>query len=115
MREALSRQRIGKHVEISGVVQGVGFRPFVRNLAGAHDLAGWVRNTSAGVEIEVAGPLEDLDAFVAELVSRAPPRAQIEQIAVRDIPTNGGDRFDILESQPRPDAYRAGLPGHRRV
>jgi len=110
VREALSRQRNGKHVELSGVVQGVGFRPFVRNLAVAHDLSGWVRNTSAGVEIEVEGPPEELDAFVTELVSRAPPRAQIEQIAVRDIPTNGGGRFAILESLPRPDAYQLVSP-----
>jgi hydrogenase maturation protein HypF len=91
-------------------VQGVGFRPFVRNLAVAHDLAGWVRNTSAGVEIEVEGPPDDLNAFVDELVSRAPPRAQIEEISVRDIPANGGDRFAILESRPRPDAYQLVSP-----
>ena len=101
---------MGKHVELSGVVQGVGFRPFVRNLAVAHDLAGWVRNTSAGVEIEVEGPSGDLDAFVAELVSRAPPRAQIEQIAVRDIPTRGTTRFAILESLARPDGYQLVSP-----
>ena len=110
MREAVSRQRIGKHVELNGIVQGVGFRPFVRNLAVAHDLVGWVRNTSAGVEIEAEGPSDDLDAFVSELVSRAPPRAQIEQITVRDIPTNGGTRFAILESLARPDAYQLVSP-----
>ena len=96
MRQAVSRQRIGKHVELSGVVQGVGFRPFVRNLAVAHDLAGWVRNTSAGVEIAAEGSPGHVDAFVSELASRAPPRAQVDQIVVRDIPANGKKRFAKL-------------------
>ncbi len=110
MSQAGSGQRIARRVDLSGVVQGVGFRPFVRNLAVALDLAGWVRNTSAGVEIEVEGPADDLEAFVTQLVSRAPPRSQIEHVAVRDIPTNGRSRFDILESRPRPDAYQLISP-----
>ncbi len=110
MGEAVLPGRAAKHIELSGIVQGVGFRPFVRNLAVEHGLVGWVRNTSAGVEIEAEGPCREMDLFVSELLSRAPPRAQIEEIAVREGPTNGNRDFAILESRPRPDAYQLISP-----
>ncbi len=110
MRESGSRQRIAKHIELSGIVQGVGFRPFVRNLAVEHHLVGWVRNTSAGVEIEVEGPSREMDLFALELASCAPPRSQIEEITVRDCPTNGKRQFAILESRHQPDAYQLVSP-----
>ncbi len=91
-------------------MQGVGFRPFVRNLAAEHRLAGWVRNTSAGVEIEVEGSPQGVEPFVSELLSRAPPRAEIEEITVRECPTNGNQTFAILDSLPRPDAYQLISP-----
>ena len=50
-------------IHISGIVQGVGFRPFVYNLATRLDLKGWVRNTSAGVDIEVDGKRDVLDSI----------------------------------------------------
>jgi hydrogenase maturation protein HypF len=54
----------GARLRVTGIVQGVGFRPFVFNLANHLGLSGWVRNTSAGVEIEVDGPREQIEAFV---------------------------------------------------
>ena len=54
----------GRRIHVSGVVQGVGFRPFIYGLALRHTLTGWVRNTSAGVEIEVDGTPEALDAML---------------------------------------------------
>ena len=62
----------GLRVHITGIVQGVGFRPFVYNLATRLDLKGWVKNTSAGVEIEVDGNQDVLDLFVKTLRDEAP-------------------------------------------
>jgi acylphosphatase len=57
-------------IAVSGIVQGVGFRPFVHELAGRVGLAGFVRNETGGVRIEVEGPPADLDRFLAELTTR---------------------------------------------
>jgi len=72
----------GVRIHIQGVVQGVGFRPFVFSLAEAQSLTGWVRNTSAGVEIEVDGSPNALDAFIVSLKTDAPPLARIDSIEV---------------------------------
>ncbi len=58
-------------VVVSGVVQGVGFRPFIYRLAHKHRLAGYVTNTSRGVEIEVEGKEEDIDAFIKAIQKTA--------------------------------------------
>ena len=79
--EALAvRKRIG----VSGVVQGVGFRPFVYRLAHDHGLTGWVLNHSGGVDIEVEGSPAALDGFVRELETEAPPLARIEAVEVTE-------------------------------
>lgn len=67
-------------IRIEGVVQGVGFRPFVHKLAAKHDLHGFARNDGRGLAIEVEGAPAALDAFVAEIRLRAPPLAQVERI-----------------------------------
>ena len=69
-----------KRIHITGVVQGVGFRPFVYGLATRYGLLGWVCNTSAGVDIEVAGTSEALERFVAALTDEAPPLARIDSV-----------------------------------
>ena len=65
----------GAKVHITGIVQGVGFRPFVYNLAVSLNLKGWVKNTSAGVHIEVDGDQETLDIFLQKLRDDAPSAA----------------------------------------
>ncbi|MGC8788102.1 MAG: carbamoyltransferase HypF, partial [Anaerolineae bacterium] len=107
---AFTNVETAKHIEITGIVQGVGFRPFVYNLAVSHGLRGWVRNTSAGVEIEVEGSSEALSAFLDQLATQAPPLARIESISVTDIPLNGYSEFVILESQPLAGAYQLVSP-----
>lgn len=72
-----------RRLEIAGIVQGVGFRPFVHTLATRFVVAGHVRNTGAGVEVEVEGRHEELDAFAAALVGEAPAAARLE--AVRQV------------------------------
>ncbi len=96
--------RAAKHIELRGRVQGVGFRPFVRDLAMEHHLVGWVRHAGTGVEIEVEGPSHDLDAFLAVLVPRAPSPAIIDKISLQDSPTSTKGHFSILQSVSRPDA-----------
>ncbi|MBI5957973.1 MAG: carbamoyltransferase HypF, partial [Chloroflexi bacterium] len=69
-----------RRITVTGVVQGVGFRPFIYGLAQRLALAGWVRNTSAGVEIEVTGTVEALDAFTRAITAEAPPLSRIESV-----------------------------------
>ena len=67
-------------VHVAGVVQGVGFRPFVHRLACEHHLRGWVRNTAGDVEIAVEGDARELEAFVVGLRRRAPPMSRVESL-----------------------------------
>ena len=87
-----------RRVRVTGVVQGVGFRPFVWRLAQAHGLAGWVRNDGAGVDIHIQGASSGLDAFLVALKSEAPPLARLEGIAVDPAVLEDRAGFRILES-----------------
>ncbi len=95
---------------VRGVVQGVGFRPFVYGLAVDLGLAGWVRNTSAGVEIEIEGPADKLAEFAARLQSERPSLSRIEQLDARIVPTTGQPGFSIAESRSSSDAWQALPP-----
>ncbi|MGD2058068.1 MAG: carbamoyltransferase HypF [Anaerolineales bacterium] len=96
----------GARIHIRGIVQGVGFRPFVYSLAKRYSLLGWVRNTSAGVEIEVDGSAEHLQAFVQALQEETPLLAQIDSFKREDIPPAGFEGFEILASHPEEGAYQ---------
>ncbi|MEI9477762.1 MAG: carbamoyltransferase HypF, partial [Deltaproteobacteria bacterium] len=87
------------HIHVKGVVQGVGFRPFVYGLASKLCLKGWVLNTTSGVVIEVEGPSPALTTFAQDLVDKAPPLSRIEQVESQPIPPKGHLRFEIRESQ----------------
>jgi hydrogenase maturation protein HypF len=87
---------VRKAIEVSGIVQGVGFRPYVYRLAGERQLAGNICNTAAGVSIEVQGPPAAVDDFLARLPAEAPPLARITGMAVREIPCNGDSEFRIV-------------------
>ncbi|MFC1922009.1 carbamoyltransferase HypF, partial [Chloroflexota bacterium] len=95
----------GARIHITGIVQGVGFRPFVYGLATRLALHGWVRNTSAGVEIEVDGPRDDLEAFITALRGEAPPLSQIDSFQVDWIPANGFSDFEIVHSEGKPGDF----------
>lgn len=88
-------------VRIRGVVQGVGFRPFVFRLARTHALAGWVLNGDDGVEIHVEGAGEGLDAFLRDLTDQAPPAATIAGVEVEPVQASGVSDFVIRESTGR--------------
>jgi hydrogenase maturation protein HypF len=83
---------------VRGVVQGVGFRPFVYTCAAALALTGSVRNDSAGAIIEIEGDTADLEDFLTRLVDRAPPLATIESVDTLDIPVVGGTGFVIADT-----------------
>ena len=89
-----------KAIEIVGIVQGVGFRPFIFRLALDNNLTGFITNTEAGVSIEVEGNAEAVETFLSRLPKEAPPLARITNIAVADRPLNHDAEFQILPSRP---------------
>jgi hydrogenase maturation protein HypF len=70
----------GVRINVTGVVQGVGFRPFIFGLATRLGLLGWVRNTSAGVDIQLDGTAETIQTFMQALRNEAPPLARIDEV-----------------------------------
>lgn len=99
-----------KAISVRGVVQGVGFRPFVYRLAHEHSLTGWVLNHSGGVEIEVEGLPPALAAFVYDLEAQAPPLARIESLRVSDAPLAGDTTFEIRHSVAEEGRYQLISP-----
>lgn len=92
-----------RHITVEGIVQGVGFRPFVYGLARENGLGGFVLNDSAGVTIELEGERRALDNFVQSLQKQAPPLAMIEKIACDIVPPRGECRFEIVASHAESD------------
>ena len=97
-------------ISVRGVVQGVGFRPFIYRLVMQHNLFGWVRNTSGKVEIEVEGNGTQVRSFLQELATQAPPMARIEDIQTTFSPALGYTDFRIQESLARPNQYQLVSP-----
>jgi hydrogenase maturation protein HypF len=95
-----------KRLSVAGIVQGVGFRPFVWRRASGLGLAGWVENDSAGVTAEVQGPADRVEAFLDGFTAAVPPLALVEVMTVADAPVDvaAPPRFMILESITRPGA-----------
>lgn len=92
------------HIHVTGIVQGVGMRPFVYREAMVHGICGWVLNAGDGVHIEAHAPADALDAFAAALSEHAPAAARVEYIEVVDLAVNGWDTaneqgFRIVASQ----------------
>ena len=94
------------HIHIDGVVQGVGFRPYIYRLARRHRLSGWVRNSSAGVEVAAEGAADAIGAFVDAIPRELPPQAAIDSLAVADAAPAGCGGFSILESSSQPGVTR---------
>ncbi len=97
-------------IRISGTVQGVGFRPFVRNLAERHHLRGWVCNTSGSVEIAAEGEAAALAAFTAALRAEAPPLAQIDELEWQSVPAAGLPAFEIRASVSQDGGFQPVAP-----
>lgn len=97
MRNGTARK--AARVTIAGVVQGVGFRPFVHRLANEFDLVGWVRNASGQVEIHIEGDADAVDAFATAIPVRLPTLARIDTIRAATDDIEGATEFRILDSQ----------------
>lgn len=87
-----------RHLTVQGVVQGVGFRPFVYRLASELGLDGWVVNSPQGVIIEVEAPPAQLDTFIMRLQNELPPHAAIQHLNWRNTPSIGENGFEIRHS-----------------
>jgi len=97
-------------ISVRGIVQGVGFRPFVYGLAVKHNLKGWVYNTSEDVRIEVEGEAEAIKQFERELETKTPPLAHIENITIEYHPPRGYKNFEIRQSQAQEGKYQLISP-----
>ncbi|MFN0087673.1 MAG: carbamoyltransferase HypF [Blastocatellia bacterium] len=107
-RNNLNRGRM--RFMVRGVVQGVGFRPFVYGCATRLGLRGLVGNESGGVIIEVEGSSEALDRFHRELLDSPPPLAHLEEVTIEAIPVTGEARFIIIDSESGPRAHTLVSP-----
>ncbi len=97
-------------ISVRGVVQGVGFRPFIYRLAHEHNLKGWVRNTSGNVEIEVEGGEASLSDFLNDLEAKAPPMARIEKVETVFCSSKGYPGFEIHGSLSQEGKYQLVSP-----
>ena len=95
---------IRAQVVVRGIVQGVGFRPFVYRLAQEHQLSGWVLNSTQGVVIEVEGPRRRIDGFIDGLRASPPPQAVIERVETNLLPPVGYSSF-IIEASREGDEF----------
>ena len=103
-------------VRIGGIVQGVGFRPFVVRLALAHGMTGWVRNDGRGVGIRLRSSADRVEAFLADLRRKLPPAARIDEFTTRSLdpadassPLIGGQAFVIIASPEETEAPLAAV------
>ena len=96
---------IARKIQVKGIVQGVGFRPFVYTQALKNDLTGWVSNTSSGVSIEINGTRSSVDEFLHALRHQSPPLARIDGIYESDCLPNGYTKFEIISSQAQPGEF----------
>ena len=97
-------------VRVRGVVQGVGFRPFIYRLAQMHHLNGWVRNTSGNVEIEIEGSEASLNHFLNDFSTKAPPMARIEKVDFAFYLPQVYSGFQIRQSLSQEGKYQLVSP-----
>ncbi len=103
----MNEQRLARDIRVEGIVQGVGFRPFVYQLADRLGLSGEVANTASGVAIHLEGRPEALQAFLKDLSEASPPLSHITHVFVSEGNLTGCTSFDIASS--RPDARKSTL------
>ena len=96
--EAMKKDFVARSFTIKGVVQGIGFRPFVYRLALHYGLKGKISNTTTGVSLHVEGVKGDIDSFARDLHEKRPPLAYITEISSRSVPVRNFKRFDIARS-----------------
>ncbi len=92
-------QNEARLLHVTGTVQGVGFRPFIYQLAKAHGLFGYVKNLGNHVEILIEGCPASLERFLAELPEKKPPLAKVTEIKLKNVPVSGSSKFIIVPSE----------------
>lgn len=91
--------KVAQELTVQGIVQGVGFRPFVYNLATSLGLNGNIKNSPSGVKIVLEGDIVILKKFIDDLKTKLPPLARIESITVKSIDLKNLAGFEVLESE----------------
>jgi hydrogenase maturation protein HypF len=99
MIEMSTMPPLRKAIEVSGIVQGVGFRPFIYRLANQCALVGFIANTPSGVSIEVEGSPEKIDEFLQRLPKEVPPLAKLTALNHREIDLQGEQSFRIISTR----------------
>jgi len=89
---------VNRRLKITGVVQGVGFRPFVYQLAERYGLNGFIKNDSSGVSVEIEGSQSNIDTCIKALYDELPPLARIDSLTSEEIAYVGHESFEILSS-----------------
>lgn len=102
-------QWVRRALRVRGVVQGVGFRPFVYRLADEEGLSGFIGNDTDGVAIELEGPEASIDRFLIRLRGEAPPLARIDAVTLREVALSGERGFRIVSSAAKGQA-NTGIP-----
>lgn len=100
---------VRKSIRVRGVVQGVGFRPFVYRLATEEHLAGFIGNDTDGVIIELEGPESSVETFLNRLTSETPPLARIDSVSTEDLPLTAETTFRIIASEVH-GSVSTGIP-----
>jgi hydrogenase maturation protein HypF len=90
---------VARKIHINGIVQGVGFRPFVYALAKRYQLTGWVKNSSSGVDIVANGEILAISEFLLNLKDQAPPLSQIDEFLVEEVQVDSFQEFAIIPSE----------------
>ena len=99
MRDNTQKNTVRANVRVNGIVQGVGFRPFIHRQITAFGLTGWIRNNSRGVELEIEGEKDAVERFIAEIPEKKPALAVVESVSFDLLPVKGYADFRILPSQ----------------
>lgn len=89
---------INKKISIFGIVQGVGFRPFIYNLATKYNIKGWVKNDEYGVEIEAYSTQKNIQNFISEIENNPPVLAKITDIKIEETESKVYESFNIIKS-----------------
>jgi hydrogenase maturation protein HypF len=92
-------------IKITGIVQGIGFRPFIYNLARTHSIRGWVLNNEKGVLIDAESEDGNLDQFIQDIPALAPPLARIESFQVKHLEPLGYATFEIRKSEETQEKF----------
>lgn len=103
-------EKIRVRLLVYGIVQGVGFRPFVDCFAQENHLVGWVLNSSSGVEVEVEGKNSDVKRFVNGFTHNAPPMSLITHMDISYLPVTGYQNFSIKKSIVQPEKFTLICP-----